>query len=170
MAARTAMRGPRRAGSAPARLRSSLAPPDRAPPRPIAPPRIARSNRSGTLRSPPSRAASPSSKKARRYHSPSHASRSSEACQSGGVRAPRRGPACFPARLGDRNEGHQCRVEEPAEPDAFTVAFFADAVHAVVPVAGPHQRKPMDAELKRGVERESAMLEDGRRSGQRRSD
>src|SRR5271166_2268362 len=47
MAARTAARGPRRDGSGSARPRSSLSPPYRAPPRPRASPRIARSSRCG---------------------------------------------------------------------------------------------------------------------------
>ena len=105
---------------------------------------------------------SPLSKKARRYHSPSHASSFERGLQSGGVRAPCRGSARFLARLGERNESRQRRVQEPAEPNAFAGPFFADAVHAVVPVAGPHQRKPMHAERQRGVESESAVLEHGR--------
>ena len=40
-----------------------------------------------------------------------------------------------------RREGVQRGVQEPAEPDAFAAAVFADAIHAVVPVAGADQRQ-----------------------------
>ena len=82
--------------------------------------------------------------------------------QRRGVRAPHRRSVAFPARLGDGNESRQRRVKEPAEPNAFARALFADAVHAVVPVARPDQGEPMDAERQRGVESQRAMLEYGR--------
>ena len=34
-------------------------------------------------------------------------------------------------------------VEEKRQPHAFALAVDADQIHAVVPVAGPHQRQPM---------------------------
>ena len=106
---------------------------------------------------------SPSSKKARRYQSPSHASRSSEARKPAACAVHFAARSVSPARLSERNEGGQRRVQEPAEPDAFARALFADAVHAVVPVAGSHQRKPVAAERQAGVEGERAMLEQCRR-------
>jgi len=42
-----------------------------------------------------------------------------------------------------RGKGRQRAVEEPAQPDAFPFTFNAHAIHAVVPVAGPHKRNPM---------------------------
>ena len=50
------------------------------------------------------------------------------------------------ARGGERRESRQRRVEEPAEPNAFAFALFADAVHAVVPVAGADERKSVAAD------------------------
>ena len=49
-------------------------------------------------------------------------------------------------------------MQKPAEPNAFAGALFADAIHAVVPVASPHQGKPVDAERKAGVKGERAMF------------
>ena len=37
--------------------------------------------------------------------------------------------------------------------------MFADAVHAVVPVAGADQRQPVNADLETGIETAGAMLE-----------
>jgi hypothetical protein len=49
-------------------------------------------------------------------------------------------------RLRDSRETAQHRVQEEPEPDALALAFDADAVHAVVPVAGAHQRQAVRAE------------------------
>jgi hypothetical protein len=57
-----------------------------------------------------------------------------------GVRAPGAARAVSP-RASASGAKRQRRIEEPAEPDALALALFADAVHAVVPVAGAHQRQ-----------------------------
>ena len=101
----------------------------------------------------------PSSKKPRRYQSPSQASRSSEACSARGVRAPCCGADRLLARVGERREGGERGVQEPAEPDALALPQFADAVHAVVPVAGADQRQAVGAERQALIERAGAMLE-----------
>ena len=50
-------------------------------------------------------------------------------------------------------------VQKPAEPDALALATFADAVHAVVPVAGTDQRQAVDAEREALVKPARAVLE-----------
>jgi hypothetical protein len=52
------------------------------------------------------------------------------------------------------------RQQEPAEPDAFTAAFRADAVHAVVPVAAAHERQSVSAESASVLDGAEAMLVD----------
>ena len=53
------------------------------------------------------------------------------------------------AALADRREVVQHGHEEPAEPHALAAALVADAVHAVVPVAGADQRQPVRTVLRR---------------------
>ncbi len=48
-------------------------------------------------------------------------------------------------RVGDAGKFRESPAQEPCEPDAFAFPLAADAVHAVVPVAGPHQRKAVSA-------------------------
>ena len=51
------------------------------------------------------------------------------------------------APFGDRGaKSRQCRVQEPAQPDAFAASLGADPVHAVVPIAAAHQRQAMRAD------------------------
>ena len=50
------------------------------------------------------------------------------------------------AQRGQLGELRQHVVEEEAQPDAFALALLADQVHAVVPVAGAHQRQAVRAE------------------------
>ena len=54
-------------------------------------------------------------------------------------------------------------MEEPAQPDAFAAARLADAVHAVVPVAGAHQGQAVHAGLEAEIEAPRAMLVQRRR-------
>src|SRR5882757_9106092 len=79
-----------------------------------------------------------------------------------GVGAPSRDSDRFLARLRERNESCQRRVEKPTEPNTFTGTVLTDPVHPVVPVAGSHKGKSMRAEGQRGVKRNGAMLEKGR--------
>ena len=51
-------------------------------------------------------------------------------------------------------------MQEPAEPHALAAAVLADAVHAVVPVAGADQRQAMLAHLERALEAAAAVLEE----------
>ena len=86
----------------------------------------------------------PSSKNARRYQSPSQASRSSD-CFSAAA-CWRQPPRAAPRRAARPDpQTRQRRIEEPAEPHAFALAALADPVHAVVPVAGAHQRQAVHA-------------------------
>ena len=90
----------------------------------------------------------PSSKKARRYQSPSQPFALERlpqrvACARASarrVRARRRAPRRSAAKPGERG------VQEPAEPDALALAAAPDAVHAVVPVARAHQRQAVRAD------------------------
>ena len=50
-------------------------------------------------------------------------------------------------------------LQEPSEPDALALAFLADAVHAVVPVAGTEQRQTVLSDLQRVIEPPGAVLE-----------
>ena len=50
-------------------------------------------------------------------------------------------------------------MKEPAEPDAFAFACFADPVHAVVPVSRSNQRQAVAADRKTGIERARAVFE-----------
>ena len=79
--------------------------------------------------------------------------------QRAGVRSPRCGAGRVAARVGERREGAERRVKQPAEPDALALAKFADAVHAVVPVAGADQRQSVRADLEAGIEPARAVLE-----------
>ena len=52
----------------------------------------------------------------------------------------------------------QRAVEEPAEPDALAATGRADTVHAVVPVAGAHQRESVGAGVERPLEGADAVV------------
>ena len=106
----------------------------------------------------------PSSKNARRYHAPSHA------CASAAARhAPWRARASAsrarsPPSLRERREVVQrlargTRRATRSRPSPFD----ADAVHAVVPVAGAHLRQAVRADLSDAVERARAMFVERRR-------
>ena len=69
------------------------------------------------------------------------------------VRRQSRARARVAALLGERREARQRGMQEPAEPDAFALAAFADPVHAVVPVAGAHQRQAVAPSGEAVVER-----------------
>ena len=53
-------------------------------------------------------------------------------------------------------------MQEPAQPHALAAAVFADAVHAVVPVAGADERQAVLAHVQRAFEPEAAVLEQRR--------
>ena len=123
-------------------------------------PRTARSSRSGTRRSRPSRAACRRrSSRAGTSRRP-RPSRSSAFCSAAACARQRRGARRLAARLGERREGRERRVQEPAEPDALALAAVADPVHAVVPVAGADQRQAVRADGEAAVERARAVLEE----------
>ncbi len=50
-------------------------------------------------------------------------------------------------------------MEQPTEPYALAATEFADAVHAVVPVAGADQRQPVKPDIEAGIEATGAVLE-----------
>ena len=70
------------------------------------------------------------------------------------VRRPRR----IAARIGDACEGVERGVQQPAKPDTLAATAFADAVHAIVPIAAADQRQAMAADRQAGVQRTGAML------------
>ena len=112
----------------------------------------------------------PSSKYARRYHSPS------QPCCSRFWRSlipsasQRSANAASPLPLRDLGELLQHGVQEEAQPDAFARALDADQVHAVVPVAGAHQRQAVRAELQAVLDGAHAVLvEAGRFRGPARA-
>ena len=83
--------------------------------------------------------------------------------QGVGMGLPGPHPGRLLARRGDRDEGGERCVQEPAQPDALALARLADAIHAVVPVAGAHQRQAVRAGGEREVEAAGAVLEQRRR-------
>ena len=89
----------------------------------------------------------PSSNQARRYQAPSQAC-SFEVVAQCVAASPRsvRQRAASPCARGQPAKRVQHVVQEEAEPDAFALPLLADAVHAVVPVAGAHQRQAVLAE------------------------
>ena len=64
-----------------------------------------------------------------------------------------------PMRIAERAEAFHRRAQEPAEPDALAAAFGADAVHAVVPVAGTDQRQTVSTLGQAASSARAAMLE-----------
>ena len=52
-------------------------------------------------------------------------------------------------------------VQEEAEPRAFSAAERPDAVHAVVPIAGPDERQSVGADREALVDRAHTVFEDG---------
>ena len=75
---------------------------------------------------------------------------------------PRREARPVAASFRQRRERLECRVQEPAEPDALPLAVLADPVHAVVPVAGADQRQAVRADGETPVEPTRAVLEQRR--------
>ncbi len=63
---------------------------------------------------------------------------------------------CTPACI--RNECVDRRDEKPRKPRAFAATFFADAVHAVVPVAGADERQPACTQRQTDVDRTRAVF------------
>ena len=82
------------------------------------------------------------------------------ACVAASVRRARRSPRCRASGANRRKRG----VEEPGQPDAFAAPFVPDAIHAVVPVAGAHQRQAVRAGCQAAVQGAGAMFEQGGRS------
>ena len=106
----------------------------------------------------------PSSKKPRRYQSPSQACCSSAARSVGGVSQPALASAGSLRFSRQRRERVERGVQEPAQPHALAAAVLADAVHAVIPVAGADQRQAVRAHVERALESAPAMFEQAWRS------
>jgi len=49
-------------------------------------------------------------------------------------------------------------VQEEGEPDALALAFIADEIHSIVPVAGAHERQAVLAEPQSILDRAHAMF------------
>ncbi len=58
----------------------------------------------------------------------------------------------------DLAEARQYLIQEPAQPDALAPTLDPDQIHAVVPVAGTHQRQAMLAEAQTVQDGAHAML------------
>src|ERR1700686_3192930 len=54
---------------------------------------------------------------------------------------------------GQIGETRQYLVQEESQPDAFSLAVFADQVHAVIPIASSDQGKAVFASLETGHDR-----------------
>ena len=61
----------------------------------------------------------------------------------------------------NRSKGFQGREQEPAKPNAFAFSRFANAVHAVIPVAGADQRQAVGAMGQAAIKGAGAMLIQG---------
>ena len=75
------------------------------------------------------------------------------------MRLPTIGASLLAPALGDRYERSEGHVQEPAQPDALAAAVVTDSVHAVVPIARPHQRQAVQPNGKAPIERRGTMLE-----------
>jgi hypothetical protein len=93
---------------------------------------------------------------------PSHAARG---CRAGArPRARQRSTnGSIAAQARHLGEARQYLVQEEAEPDALAAALDADPVHAVVPVAGAHQRQTVLAEPQAVLDGAHAMVVEARR-------
>src|ERR1039458_7798160 len=74
-----------------------------------------------------------------------------------GLRAP-----VFTARIGNFGKLPKNRVQEPAEPDTFSLSLLADAIHAVIPIARAHQWQAMAANRETSIHGTRAMFKQGR--------
>ena len=84
------------------------------------------------------------------------------------MRAPTRGTNRIAAIREARKRG-QRGVEEPAQPDAFSAAFRAYVIEAVIPVAAADQRDAVGSELSAVFDRANAVLpQDSAGRGDRR--
>src|ERR1700692_957830 len=68
----------------------------------------------------------------------------------------------FSSRVGNFRKLPQDGMEEPAKPNAFSLAALADAVHPIIPVPGADQRKAVTSDAKAAGEGARAMFEQGR--------
>ncbi len=75
------------------------------------------------------------------------------------VSTPAFGEIASSARLGERCERLERRMEEPAEPHALAASAGTDEVHAVVPVARAHERQAMDADRQISLDAQHAVVE-----------
>src|ERR1700674_5644162 len=74
------------------------------------------------------------------------------------METPRFGAAVLTPFIRDFGKLPKNRVQEPAEPNAFSLALLADAIHAVVPITRPHQWQAVAANSKTSVQRTGTML------------
>ena len=104
----------------------------------------------------------PLSKKARRNQAPSQPAACSAAIHPWRASSHRFAPFALArgegARQGEGGEALDHAAEEPGQPDRLAAAFVADPVHAVVPVAGAHQRQAVYAGRQALVDGAGAVL------------
>src|SRR5262249_62194344 len=72
------------------------------------------------------------------------------------------GPRCVAALFRQLREGGQNGGQEPAVPNTLAFAARADAIHAIVPVAGSHQRQTVDAQPEAALQGAGAVLVEAR--------
>ena len=105
----------------------------------------------------------PSSKYARRYHSPSQPCCSMLRRSSAASRRQRSAKAASPRLRATPANAIEHVVAEKGEPDAFALAFRAHLVHAVVPVARADERQPVLADGDAALDGAHAVLVQARR-------
>ena len=54
-------------------------------------------------------------------------------------------------RMAPRNKFAHYPTQKPAQPDRFTAPFYANAIHAIVPIATAHQRQTMNANTQTAI-------------------
>ena len=109
----------------------------------------------------------PSSKYARRYHPPSQPCASMFGRSAVGLLGALVGKRRVVSRPRQIREAPEVGVQEPRQPHALSLAAAAHEVHAVVPIAAPHQRKAVLAEPQTVLDGADAVLVDGRVFGRR---
>src|SRR5882672_11189354 len=78
------------------------------------------------------------------------------------METPRLRALVFTARISDFGKLPKNRVQKPTEPDTFSLPMLADTVHAVIPIARPHQWQTVASHRETSVYCASAMLKQRR--------
>src|SRR5947209_5077599 len=68
------------------------------------------------------------------------------------------GTFCFAARLRESGEVRQDRQQKPTVPNALALSGTTHAIHAVIPIAGAHERQSMRSEAESVLQCPHAVL------------